>query len=138
MWIPPLLVLPLIIYNAVYFGFIGGQGPGGDGIGWVTPVFTFDMPSGAVWSLNVGDVLVTFALGLLMLEGLRVRRAIGAQLVGLTGSIVVFVVYLGEFLLHPAASTSLFFTCLAMSFVDVVTRTIFRRHTVETHVEYSD
>lgn len=138
MWIPPLLVLPLMIYNAVYFGLIGGQGPGGYGLGWVTPVFTFDMPSGAVWSLNVGDVLVVFALGLLMLEGVRARRAIGSQFVAFLGSTVVFVIYLGEFLLLPAASTSLFFTCLAMSFVDMGTRTIFNRRAVEAHVEYDD
>lgn len=127
-----------MIYNAVYFGLIGGQGPGSYGLGWVTPVFTFNMPSGAVWSLNVGDVLVVFALGLLMLEGVRARRAIGSQFVALMGSGVVFVVYLGEFLLLPAASTSLFFTCLAMSFVDMVTRTIFNRRAVEAHVEYDD
>jgi hypothetical protein len=35
-------------------------------------------------------------------------------------STVVFVIYLAEFLVIPAAATSLFFTCLAMSFVDLV------------------
>lgn len=138
MWVPPLLVLPLIIYNAVYFGLIGGMGPGGVGLGWASPVFVFNMPSGAVWSMNVADVLIILALGLLMIEGLRARRAIGSQIAALIGSVVVFVVYLGQFLLHPAASTSLFFTCLAMSFVDVVTRAVLNRRVIETYSEYED
>lgn len=120
MWIPPLLLLPLLIYNAIYFGLIGGQG-----LAWASPVLTFDMPSGSIWSLNVGDTLVIFALALLMIEGLRARRAIGSQLLALLGSGSVFIAYLAEFLLHPAASTSLFFTCLAMSFVDTITRSVF-------------
>lgn len=126
MWIPPLLIIPLIIYNAVYFGFIGGEG-----LRWVSTVFSFNMPSGAVWSMNVGDVLITFALALLMFEGFRTRRAVRSHFASFFGSIVVFLAYLGEFILMPAASTSLFFTCLAMSFVDTTTHAVFtarRRH----------
>ncbi len=129
MWIPPLLIIPLIIYNAIYFGFIGGEG-----LRWVSTVFSFDMPSGAVWSMNVGDVLVVFALALLMIEGFRTRRAVRSHFSSLFGSIIVFGAYLGEFLLMPAASTSLFFTCLAMSFVDTTTHAVFtirRGHIVE-------
>lgn len=128
MWIPPLLLIPLIIYNAIYFGVIGGQG-----LAWASPVFTFDMPSGAVFSLSVGDLLVVFALMLLLLEGVRARRAVGSQFVAVSGSGAVFVAYLAQFLWHPAASTSLFFTCLAMSFVDIVTRIAFSSRTQATH-----
>ena len=131
MWIPPLLVIPLLVYNAVSFDLVGGQG-----LGWASPVVSFDMPSGAVWSLNVGDVLVLFALALLMLEGLRTRRTTGASFFSLFGSVVLFAVYAGEFLLLPAASTSLFFTCLAMSFVDVITRTVFSTRNRHRHRSY--
>ncbi|MCF6302117.1 MAG: hypothetical protein L3J13_02760 [Devosiaceae bacterium] len=120
MWIPPLLIIPLLIYNAIYFGLIGGQG-----LAWASPVFTFDMPSGAVFSLSVGDTLIVFALMLLLFEGVRARRAAGSQFVALSGSGLVFVVYLGQFFWHPAASTSLFFICMVMSFVDFVTRITF-------------
>ncbi len=120
MWIPPLLIIPLLIYNAIYFGIIGGQG-----LAWASPVFTFNMPSGAVFSLSVGDLLIIFALLLLMLEGVRARRAVRSQFAALTGSGLVFVLYLAQFLWHPAASTSLYFTCLAMSFVDMITRITF-------------
>ncbi len=117
MWIPPLLIIPLLIYDAVHFGFIGGNA-----LGWVTPVASFTLPSGAIWSMNVGDVLVVFALLLLLAESVRARRTIGRGFVATMGSLVVFLVYLGQFLFFPGASTSLFFTCMVMSLVDVVTR----------------
>lgn len=129
MWIPPLLLLPLVMYNAVAFDIVGNQG-----LGWASNVFTLSMPSGAMWSMNVGDILVIFALGLLMVEGFRTRRAGRSHFSSLLASILLFVVYLAEFLLMPAASTSLFFTCLAMSFVDTTTHAVFtvrRGHIVQ-------
>lgn len=120
MWIPPLLIVPLLIYNAVAFDLVGTKD-----LAWAQPVFSMDMISGAVWTLSVADLLVLVALGLLLFEGLRARRAVGNRMVANAGSALVFLLYLGEFVLVPAASTSLFFTCLAMSFVDLVTRIIF-------------
>ena len=130
MWIPPLLILPLLMYNAIYFGLVGGQN-----LAWASPVFSFSMPSGAVWGLSVGDALVIFALGMLMIDGVRARKAIGKQFGAVIGSGLVFLAYLGEFLLHPAAASSLFFTCLAMSFVDISTRTIFSSRNQPVHYQ---
>ncbi len=119
MWIPPLLILPFLIYNAVAFDLVGDKG-----LSWAQPVASFNMPSGAVWTLSVADLLVIFALALLLFEGLRARRAIGNQFIATTSAAVVFALYLGEFMFFPAASTSLFFTCMAMSFVDMVGRAV--------------
>lgn len=115
MWFP-LLILPLLIYNAVAFDLIGGQG-----LAWAEPVMSVPMASGAVWTVSLGDLLVIVALLLLLIETLRAPRRTG-WVSGVLASAVVFAAYMGEFLIVPAASTSLFFTCTAMSFVDLVVR----------------
>jgi hypothetical protein len=115
MWIPPLLIVPLIAYNLVAFGILGA-----DGAGWVEPVMSIPMVSGAVWTISVGDLLVQFALLLLFVEVIKSTRTGMASVLDHMGSTLVFVVYLVEFLIVPAASTSLFFTCLLMSLVDLV------------------
>jgi len=115
MWIPPLLVLPLIIYNIAVFGLFGLTTAS-----WDSPVFTIAMVSGAAWSLTMGDLLVLLALGLLFFEVIRATRTGTGSIMDHGFSTVVFVVYLVEFLVVPAAATSLFFICMAMSFVDLV------------------
>ncbi|NOZ31516.1 MAG: hypothetical protein GXP01_00260 [Alphaproteobacteria bacterium] len=117
MWIPPLLVIPLIIYNLVAFDVVGDRANG-----WASPVFSLDMASGAIWTLSVGDLLVVLALALLLFEIARAARNASSTLVGRSGSAVVLLIYLAEFVLVPAAATSLFFTCMLMSLVDTVAR----------------
>ncbi|HHG91212.1 MAG TPA: hypothetical protein ENJ90_12155 [Devosia sp.] len=126
MWIPPLLIIPFLIYNAVAFDLVGNKG-----LSWAQPVASFNMLSGAVWTLSVADLLVIFALALLLLEGVRTWRAVGSQFSAAIGAAAVFVLYLGEFMFFPAASTSLFFTCMAMSFVDMVSRVVSSRRSRE-------
>ena len=115
MWIPPLLIVPLIIYNLVAFDVVGAQGAG-----WAVPVFSVSMVSGAIWGLSVGDLLILLSLALLFVEVIKATNTGNQTVFDHLFSTVVFVVYLVEFLLVPKASTSLFFICLAMSFVDVV------------------
>jgi len=113
MWIPPLLVVPLIVYNIFGFGLFGGPG-------WGSPVVTLPMVSGATWSLTWGDLLVLLALVTLFLEVLKSTQTNVRSILDHMLSTVVFVIYLVEFLVVPAMATSLFFTCMAMSFIDVV------------------
>lgn len=115
MWFP-LLVLPLLIYNAVAFDIIGLGA-----LEWSVPLFSVPMVSGAEWTVTMADVLVLFALVLLLTESIRSGRRPG-WIFGLVFSGLVFATYVGEFFVVPAAATSLFFTCLAMSFVDFVVR----------------
>jgi hypothetical protein len=115
MWLPPLLLLPLIIYNIAAFGLFGMTQAS-----WSSPVFSIHMVSGVDWALTTGDLLVLLALVLLFVEVLKATRT-GAQSIADHGfSAVVFVIYLVEFLVVPVAATSLFFTCLVMSFIDLV------------------
>ncbi len=114
-WKIPLLALPLIIYNLVAFDFVGDKSNG-----WSTPVVSIDMVSGAVWTMSVGDLLVVFALVLLFIEVIKSTKVGNASILDHMLSTFVFIAYLVEFLLVPAAATSLFFTCMAMSLVDLV------------------
>lgn len=114
-WNIPLLALPLIIYNLVAFDFVGDKSNG-----WASPVVSIDMVSGAVWTMSVGDLLVVFALVLLFIEVIKSTKVGNASILDHMLSTFVFIAYLVEFLLVPAAATSLFFTCMAMSLVDLV------------------
>ncbi len=114
LWMPPLLVLPLVLYNLVAFGLLGSFGD------WGAHIFQLKMVSGGVWVLTLADVLVVLALVLLFVEVLKSTRTGTSSIIDHMASTVVFVVYLVEFLVVPAAATSLFFTCMAMSFIDTV------------------
>lgn len=114
MWTPPLLLLPLIIYNVVAFGLFG-IAPA-----WTAPVFTIDMVSGAQWSLTSGDLLLLSALVLLFIEVIKSTRTHLHSIMDHGFSTLVFALYLIEFLIIPAAATSLFFGCLVMSLIDLI------------------
>lgn len=115
MWIPPLLILPLIAYNILVFFFFGSI----DG-GWATTVLTVPMVSGAAWTLSLSDTFLVITLVLLFVEVLKSTRTDAGSMFEHMASTVIFVIFLVEFLVVPAASTSLFFLCTVMSFIDVV------------------
>jgi len=115
LWKIPLLSIPLIIYNLVAFDIVGNKENG-----WASPVMSVDMVSGAVWTMSVGDLLVVLALVFLFIEVIKSTKVGNASILDHMLSTFVFIAYLVEFLLVPAAATSLFFTCMAMSLVDLV------------------
>lgn len=114
-WKVPLLSLPLIIYNLVAFDIVGDKAHG-----WAAPFMSLNMASGAVWTMSVGDLLIVFALALLFVEIIKSTRIGNASIADHMLSTFVFIAYLVEFLLVPAAATSLFFSCMAMSLIDLV------------------
>ncbi len=57
---------------------------------------------------------------LLFIEVIKSTKVGNASILDHMLSTFVFIAYLVEFLLVPAAATSLFFTCMAMSLVDLV------------------
>ena len=50
----PLLIAPLVVYNAFVFGFLGVD----VGDPWSAPIFTIQMVSDARWTLTLGDVMI--------------------------------------------------------------------------------
>lgn len=115
MWIPPLLIIPLILYNIAAFGWLGAGFSN-----WAMPVLSIDMVSGVSWAMTSGDLLLVLALVLLFIEVIKSTRTNSQSITDHGLSALVFTAYLVEFLVVPAAATSLFFACLVMAFIDLV------------------
>lgn len=114
-FIPPLLIIPFLIYNLVVFVFFGGNPEG-----WSNTVFWIAMVSGVPWAVSAGDLLVVASLILLFFELLKSTRIGSVSIIEHMLSMVVFVLILIEFLLVGAASSSVFFILLVMALIDVV------------------
>lgn len=114
MLIPPLLALPLIVYNILgLFVFA-------DATGWADTLFFVPLVSGATWQITTADLFVLVSLVLLFGEILKATRFGNASVVDHMLSMVVFVVCLVEFLLVPFAATSAFFILMVMALIDVI------------------
>ncbi len=111
----PLTAIPLIIYNLLAFGPFGG---GGDP--WLQPLFTVEMLSGARFTLTSGDLLVIAGIVALFVEILKATRTGNASLADHVLSMLVFVIYLVEFLIAAPAAHSVFVILTVIAFIDVV------------------
>lgn len=114
-FVPPLLLIPLIVYNVVAFAFMGGD-PGG----WSAELFTVPMVSGIAWSLTAGDLVLVLALACLFIEVVKSTQSGRSSVLEHMLSTLVFVVFLVEFLLVGGAGSSVFFLLMIMSIFDVV------------------
>jgi hypothetical protein len=106
----PFLALVVIAYNVLLV--FGGASPG-------AVAGEARLPSGAVWSITTGDVLVVVALAFLFVEivsasGRTVSKANHAL------SFLVLIVCVAEFLLVPACGTPEFLFITLMALIDVV------------------
>lgn len=113
--IPPLLIIPFLIYNAFAFTMYGGSPAG-----WGSQLFTVPMVSGTQWSLTSGDVLLVVGLVCLFFEVLKSTNTGRSSVIEHMLSTALFVIFLIEFLLAGAAASSVFFLLMIMSLVDVV------------------
>ncbi len=108
----PFLALVVIAYNVLLV--FGSAAPG-------AVAGEVRLPSGALWSVTTGDVLVIVALALLAVEvvsaGGRSRRVAG---INNALSVVVFLVCVAEFLFVPACGRPEFLFITLMTLVDVV------------------
>ena len=109
-----MMALALVIYNGIAFG-LGGGAPV-----WDDSLFSLTMVSDAVWQFTLGDLMITIGLVLLFVEILKATRIGRSSIVDHLLSTLVLLVFLVEFLLVPAASTSLFFVLMLMSLIDVM------------------
>jgi hypothetical protein len=114
-FIPPLLLIPLIVYNIVVFAFMGGNPAG-----WSAELFTVPMVSGIAWSLTAGDLLLVLGLACLFLEVVKSTQSGRSSVLEHMLSTLIFVVFLVEFLLIGGAGSSVFFLLMIMSIFDVV------------------
>lgn len=112
----PLLIAPLIVYNAFAFGLMGTT----VGDPWAAPIFTIQMVSQARWTLTLGDLMIVAALVLLFVEILKATRTGMGSIVDHILSTLLFVAYLIEFLLVRETATSVFFILMVVSLIDVI------------------
>jgi hypothetical protein len=114
-FIPPLLVFPFLAYNLVVFTLFGGNP-----VNWGVGLFAIPMPSGMPWAITAGDFLLVIGIILLFIEVLKSTNTARTSIVEHMLSMVLFVLFLIEFLLVGAASSSVFFLLMVMSLIDVV------------------
>lgn len=111
----PLMIVPLIVYNLVMIGLIGG---GVADLG--STVTSFSMMSGATWTMSLGDALIVLALILLFVEVLKATRTGPWSAIDHMLSMLVFVAYIVEFLLVRDAATQVFFILMVIALIDVI------------------
>ena len=105
-----LLVIPLLAYVAF----------AGAGADFDIPRFSIALPSGGVWQLGLGTILLALALVLLFFQLLKATRGGGASITENALSTMVFAACLILFLIWDRAATSTFFLLTLMSMVDVI------------------
>ncbi|MGF6257700.1 hypothetical protein [Ensifer sp. LBL] len=110
----PLLILPFAIYNLAMIGMFGGLA------GLNADMVSLSMLSGAIWTMRFGDLLIVGALLLLFVELLKATRTSSRALMDHLLSMILFIVFLIEFLLLAPAATQLFFILMTISFIDVI------------------
>jgi hypothetical protein len=108
----PLLLVMLIAYNGVVF--IGSPATLDAGI------FSLALMSGAEWTLRVSDLLVMLGLVLLYVEIFKSTRTSVSAVINHTLSMLVFVLFLVEFIVVAEAGTSTFLILALMSLIDVI------------------
>ncbi len=114
-FIPPLLLLPLIAYNFFAFLFMNASPDG-----WGNQLLTIPMVSGTSWALTAGDLMLVVGLVCLFFEVLKSTNTGRSSVIEHMLSVVVFIIFLVEFLLVGAAASSVFFLLMMMAIVDVV------------------
>jgi hypothetical protein len=109
----PLTILPLIIYNIVGYS-LSGADP------WATELFGITMISGVRWSMTVGDLLISFAIVMLFFELMKAARSSHSTITNHVLSTIVLIVYVVEFIIAGAAAHSVFFILTLIALFDVV------------------
>ncbi|MGE0046151.1 MAG: hypothetical protein AB7J28_07135 [Hyphomonadaceae bacterium] len=122
----PLLIVPVLMYNIWAFGRTATGTSAADVRALLDQrIFSVNMASSEAgvavqWVVSGGDLLVLVALLLLFVELLKSTSTGTAAIFNHALSMLVFIICLVEFLLHPAFATSVFFMILIMALLDVL------------------
>src|SRR5688500_634481 len=103
-FIPPLLLIPFVLYHIPALTMFGGN-PGG----WTTQLFTVPMVSGVSWSLTWSDLFLVVGLVCLFFEVLKSTNTGRNSVIEHMASTALFVVFLVEVLRYaPGVSPAVF------------------------------
>jgi hypothetical protein len=114
-FVPPLLVIPFMLYNILAFTLMGGNPAA-----WSGPIMAIYTVSGAPWNISWGDLMVMLGLVLLFFEIIKSTRTGRSSIVEHILSVALLVLFLIEFLLVGPAASSVFFILMLMSLIDVI------------------
>ncbi len=112
----PLFLIPLIAYNIIMLA----AGSAGARSILESPLFEFRLVSGAVFSLDVSTLLIIISLHLIYFEILKSARSSVSTIINHTLSLIIFIVFLVEFIAVPQAGTADFLVLTAMSLLVVI------------------
>jgi hypothetical protein len=146
----PLLLVPVLIYNIWAFGATIGHSAKDVRDHLNSPMFSIRMAStesipggmaGAtthvLWDVSFGTLLVLLALFFLFIELLKSTSTGTSAIFNHALSMLVFIICLVEFLLHPAFATSTFFIMMVMSLLDVLAGVVVTIVSARRDVEFS-
>ncbi len=109
----PLFAVMLVVYNInMLFGDINATLP--------SHLYSLGLPSGAQWHFSVSDLYIILGVLTLYIEIFKSTRTGVASVIDHSLSMVVFIVFLVEFLVVQACGTSTFFILMLMALLDVV------------------
>lgn len=109
----PFFVIPLIIYNIMML-------TGNINATLDAQLFTLNLMSGAVWNFSVHDAFIVGGVLVLYFEIFKSTGTGMTSVLDHTLSMLVFIVFLVEFLMVEGAGTSTFFALALMSLLDVI------------------
>lgn len=110
----PLFSIILVIYNIMAFFFNVDFGAS------ALPVFDMQLMSAATWSPTRGDLLLMLGVVFLYVEIFKATNAGTASIVDHAISVLVFIIFLIEFIVVENAGTSTFIILALMSLLDVI------------------
>jgi hypothetical protein len=110
----PFTLISLIIYNVAGFGSFS------DPATWDHPVFTAHLPSGGSLALSWGALLIIVSLFILFIEIIKSTRTTAPTIIDHAASLVVFVIYLIEFIVVARCASSTFVVLMIIALIDVV------------------
>ena len=113
----PMILIAVLGYNLLVFG---GATTGHDMTGLLARNFPLTIFSGDVWTISLGDGLVTLALLLLFIETIKAARTSHREILNHALSLLTFIGALTEFIVLKGFGTSVFFLITAMCLFDVV------------------
>jgi len=113
----PLTIIPLVLYNVltlmgINFAEAGGGSLVGEGIVMRT--------SGATFDFSWGDLLILIAMVVLFIEIVKATYTGTTSMIDHGLSMIVFIVFLVEFLMVANAGTSVFFLLMMACLIDVI------------------
>lgn len=134
----PLILIPVLTYNIWAFGATASADEGVDVRTHLQAEWMhIQMASGVPWILTFGDVMVLLALILLFVELLKSTSTGTAAIFNHALSMLVFIICLVEFLLHPAFATSVFFIIMIMALLDVLAGVVVTIISARRDVEFA-